>query len=269
MEVEPGLSFIQLNNVLKEKGFYFPLDAGPAATIGGMIANNASGTRALRYGAMRDNVISMQVVLSNGKVVTTSSLSRKTSAAYNLNALIVGSEGTLAIVCRATIKMHKIPTFIFSATFSCPNLRKCAEIVTSLIQQKEDGVELSSVSMLEILDEVMIEALNRRFKLGLPIEPTVYLEIGCNSQQSLKAQKEGLERLVEKSGGNNLKLYLEEEERDSLLKARKAALFCTEALRPDEKDLKICTTDTCVPISRLAEMMSETKEDLKKSFLFG
>eukprot|EP01091_Cochliopodium_minus_P016837 TRINITY_DN6429_c0_g1_i1.p1 TRINITY_DN6429_c0_g1~~TRINITY_DN6429_c0_g1_i1.p1 ORF type:complete len:513 (+),score=153.22 TRINITY_DN6429_c0_g1_i1:85-1623(+) len=269
VDVEPGISFPKLNSILKEKGYVFPIDAGPNATIGGMISTCASGTKAVRYGTMKENTISLDVILANGTRIKTSTKARKSSSGYDLTRLFVGSEGTLGVVVKATIKICKIPKAISACTVCFDSIEDACQVVIDLIQQKHDGVDINTISMVELMDDVMMRALNLRFNYKFVEKTTLYFEFGHNSQKILNEQEDAVRKICNIHNGSDLLFTKTEEERDILWKARKAALFATEILRPKEKGLKIWTTDVCVPISRLGECVSETKKELLNQRLFA
>ena len=255
--VEPGVTRKQLNEHLRDMGLFFPIDPGADASIGGMAATRASGTNAVRYGTMRENVLALAVVLADGRVIHTSKRARKSAAGYDLTRLFVGSEGTLGVITEVTLKLHGIPEAMSSAVCRFASLEGAINTVILTIQS---GVP---VARIELLDEVMMEAIRRYSKLDYPAAPTLFLEFH-GSTASVAEQAEAVQAIASDSGGEDFQWTTRPEERTKLWQARHDAGYAAKALRPN---CKIWPTDVCVPISRLAECILETKEDLKRSSL--
>eukprot|EP01128_Nolandella_sp_AFSM9_P007522 TRINITY_DN4149_c0_g1_i1.p1 TRINITY_DN4149_c0_g1~~TRINITY_DN4149_c0_g1_i1.p1 ORF type:complete len:499 (+),score=91.10 TRINITY_DN4149_c0_g1_i1:72-1499(+) len=256
--VQPGISFRELNRALKKHSLWFPLDAGPNATIGGMVSTNASGTKAVRYGPMRDNVLNLKAILVDGTVVRTAQRARKTSAGYDLTHLLIGSEGTLALVTEVTLRVRRIPAHITAALCSFETVKSAANVVMEMIQMD------FTIGMVEFLDELMIKATNMHFSTNFEEKPTLYFEFSAGTLSQAKEQEQIARDLCTKYGGSDFQFKFEEKEREDLWKIRKAALMASKELKPDAE---VWTTDVCVPISRLAECIVKTKEDIAKSFL--
>uniref|UniRef100_A0A6B2L311 D-lactate dehydrogenase (cytochrome) n=1 Tax=Arcella intermedia TaxID=1963864 RepID=A0A6B2L311_9EUKA len=272
--VQPGLSWNKLNRSLAEHGLYFPLDAGPDATIGGMVATSASGTKAVRYGTMKENVLSLRVILASGEVIRTSRRARKSVSGYDITKLFISSEGTLGIVTQITLKVYKIPPFRVAALIPFSELSDGAKAVSEIINKD------ISIGMVELMDDLMIKAINIKFptlfSTKIPEKPTLYLEFTGNSQEQLEYQQKEVSTICEKFGSGFVSFVSEEKERERLFTVRKSALFAAPALRnmkstgkPDDfcttSNTDVWTTDVCVPISNLARCMAETQADLKAS----
>ncbi|XP_002741494.1 putative D-lactate dehydrogenase, mitochondrial [Saccoglossus kowalevskii] len=260
--VESGVTRNMLNSYLRDTGLWFPIDPGADATVCGMCATSASGTNAVRYGTMRENVMNLQVVLANGSVIDTAGKgkrSRKTSAGYNLTNLFVGSEGTLGIITKATIRLHGIPESMVSAVCTFDTVQSAVDTVTQVMQC---GIP---VSRIEFLDEVMIDACNKYNNVDYKIAPTLFLEFQGNDKV-VDDQAKTVAELVEYNGGSDFTWAKDVDERNKLWKARHSAWYSTLALRPGAKGL---STDVCVPISKLPEVIVATKEDLKHSSVIG
>ena len=257
--VQPGVTREQLNTYLRDTGLFFPIDPGANASLGGMSATNASGTNAVRYGTMKDNVISLKVVMPNGEIVKTANKAKKSAAGYDLTRLIVGSEGTLGIITEITLKLYGIPEVIAGGRVTFPSIKDATEAVIMVIQS---GIP---VARIELLDEEQVKACNAYSKLDLPEEPLLLLEFH-GSEASVKEQSELFSEIATDFGGNNFEWTSNNEQRNKLWKARHDAYYATKSSKPDSEYI---ATDVCVPISRLSECILETQKDLKKYSLYG
>ncbi|HVL71229.1 MAG TPA: FAD-linked oxidase C-terminal domain-containing protein [Beijerinckiaceae bacterium] len=255
--VEPGVTRKELNEHLRDKGLFFPIDPGADASLGGMAGTRASGTNAVRYGTMKDNVLALTVVMPNGDVVRTARRAKKSSAGYDLTRLIVGSEGTLGIITEITLKLHGIPEAISAGVCPFPSIRAACEATILAIQT---GLP---VARIELLDEVMVRAANQYSKLALPETPMLFLEFH-GSDAGVKEQAERFGEIAAEYGGGPFDWATRVEDRNRLWQARHDAYWAAGALRPGAKSI---ATDVCVPISRLAECVDETKRDIEASGL--
>jgi D-lactate dehydrogenase (cytochrome) len=250
--VEAGVRREQLNEYLRDTGLFFPIDPGANATLGGMASTRASGTNAVRYGTMREAVLSLKVVTPEGKVITTARRARKSAAGYDLTRLYIGSEGTLGIITEVTLRLHPIPEVISSAVCGFETLEGAVDTVVQSIQL---GVPLARV---EILDDMQIRAVNRWSKMDLPEVTTLFFEFH-GSTAGVAEQIEMVGAVAQENGGGEFKWATLAEERNKLWKARHEAYYAAVNLRPGAIGW---TTDVCVPISRLPECIAETKKDL-------
>lgn len=241
--VQPGVTREALNTYLRDQGLFFPIDPGANASLGGMTATRASGTNAVRYGTMKDNVLSVEAVMADGTVIRTASRARKSSAGYDLTRLMVGSEGTLGLITEITLRLQGIPEAISAASCSFPTVEGACETVMAVIQY---GVP---VARIELLDALVVKALNSYSKLDLPETPLLLLEFH-GSQAGVAEQAETFGALADENGGTGYKATTTLEERNKLWQARHDAYWAMLALRPG---CKAVTTDVCVPISRLAD----------------
>ncbi len=255
--VQPGVTRKQLNEHLRDTGLFFPIDPGADASLGGMTATRASGTNAVRYGTMRENVLGLTAVLADGRVIRTARRARKSSAGYDLTRLFVGSEGTLGVITEITLRLYGVPEAISSAVCSFPDVDAAVNAVILTIQS---GVP---VARIELLDEVQMAAINAYSKLDYPEQPTLFLEFH-GSDAGVREQAEAVQEIAAEYGGGDFQWTANTEERSKLWQARHDAAYACLALRPGAK---AWATDVCVPISRLAECISETKRDLEGSFL--
>jgi D-lactate dehydrogenase (cytochrome) len=251
--VEAGVTRMQLIKALNNTGFTFFVDPGADATIGGMASTRASGTTAVRYGTMSENVLGLTVVLADGRVIKTGTRARKSSAGYDLTHLFVGSEGTLGILTEVILRLHPLPEAVTVAVCSFNDVRGAVETVIEGIQT---GLALARV---ELLDEKQVAAVNRYSKIDLPVLPTLFFEFHGMNGRDVKEQAEVLQSLAADHGGQNFNWKANLEEKDELWSARHNAYFAARALRPGAE---VMTTDVCVPISRLADCIAETKLDL-------
>jgi D-lactate dehydrogenase (cytochrome) len=255
--VEAGVSRKALNQHLRDTGLFFPIDPGADATLGGMAATRASGTNAVRYGTMRENVLSLEVVLPSGDVIRTARRARKSAAGYDLTRLYVGSEGTLGVITQVTVRLHGVPEAIRAAVCSFPTLEAAVETVVATIQA---GIAMARI---ELLDEVQIDAVNRYSKLDYPVAPTLMFEFH-GSAAAVKEQVEVVEALAQDHGGTGFAWAETNEARNRLWQARHDAYLAALALRPGCSGL---ATDVCVPISRLVECITETKREIEAAKL--
>lgn len=260
--VEPGVTRKALNSYLRETGLWFPVDPGADASLCGMAATSASGTNAVRYGTMRENVMNLEVVLADGSIIHTAGKNRrprKTAAGYNLTNLFVGSEGTLGIITKTTLRLYGVPEEMVSAVCSFSSVQAA---VDSTVQILQAGVPIARI---EFLDEVMIDACNRFSSLSYPVSPTLFLEFH-GSERSLEEQVNTTEDITQSNGGSDFQWARDVETRNRLWKARHDAWYAAQAMRPG---CKAYSTDVCVPLSRLPQIIVETKEDLTESRLTG
>jgi D-lactate dehydrogenase (cytochrome) len=257
--VEAGVTRERLNAHLRDLGLFFPIDPGADASLGGMAATRASGTNAVRYGTMRDNVLSLTVVLADGRVVRTARRARKSSAGYDLTRLFVGSEGTLGIITEVTLRLAGVPEAVSAAVCSFDTLDGAVDTVIRTIQL---GVP---VARLELLDDVQMDAVNRYSGLSHPVRDTLFLEFH-GSATGVREDAELVQQIAAEHGGSAFAWADGHEERRKLWAARHDAAWANKALRPG---CGLWATDVCVPISRLAECILETKRDLRESFLMA
>jgi D-lactate dehydrogenase (cytochrome) len=250
--VEAGVTRLQLNKALHNTGLTFPVDPGADATIGGMTATRASGTTAVRYGTMRENVLGLTVVLADGRVIKTGTRARKSSAGYDLTRLFVGSEGTLGVITEVTLRLHPLPEAVSAAVCSFDTIQGAVETVIATIQL---GVP---VARIELLDEVQLDAVNRYSKTSYPVAPTLFFEFHSDSARHVADQSDAVQALAAEHGGRGFQFATHLEDRAQLWQARHHAMYAAVALRPGAAPW---TTDVCVPISRLAECVVETKKD--------
>jgi D-lactate dehydrogenase (cytochrome) len=255
--VQPGVTRKQLNTYLRDIGLFFSVDPGADASIGGMTATRASGTNAVRYGTMRENVLALTVVLPDGQIIHTGSRARKSSAGYDLTRLFVGSEGTLGIFTEITVRLYGIPEATSSAICNFATIDGAVDTVITTIQS---GIP---VARIELMDEVQMDALNRYSKLNYPVAPTLLLEFH-GTEAGVIEQAEMVQAIAADHGGQDFKWATFAEERSKLWQARHDSLWAILALQPGKQAFP---TDVCVPISRLAECIAETKEDLATTWL--
>lgn len=253
--VQAGVTRKQLNEHLRDTGLFFPIDPGANASLGGMSATRASGTNAVRYGTMRENVLGLTVVLADGRVIKTGGRARKSAAGYDLTRLFVGSEGTLGIITEVTLKLYGIPEAISSAVCAFPTIKGAVDTVIQTIQV---GVP---VARIELLDEVQIDAVNKYSKLDYAVAPTLFFEFH-GTEAGVKEQAEMVAAIAAEHGGMEFAWATRPEDRSKLWQARHDAYYAALALRPGSKGWP---TDVCVPISRLADCILETKQDLAES----
>jgi D-lactate dehydrogenase (cytochrome) len=250
--VEPGITRKQLNEHLRDQGLFFPLDPGADASLGGMAATRCSGTNAVRYGTMKDNVLALKVVLANGELMTTARRAKKSSAGYDLTRLIVGAEGTLGVITELTLKLSGIPEAISAGVCPFPSVEAACNAAIATIQS---GVP---VARIELLDELQVKATNLYSKLALPEVPMLFVEFH-GSPAGVAEQSERFGEIAGDLGGGPFEWATKPEDRSRLWQARHDAYWAGRGLRPGAQAL---ATDVCVPISRLAECVTATQREI-------
>ena len=257
--VQPGVTREQLNTYLRDTGLFFPIDPGANASIGGMTATRASGTNAVRYGTMKDNVIALEVVTPDGQIIKTANKARKSSAGYDLTRLMVGSEGTLGITTEITLKLFGIPEVIAGGRVSFPTVKDATDAVIMTIQA---GIP---VARIEFMDTAQVKAVNNYSKTNLPEAPLLLVEFH-GSQSSVDEQSELFGEISSDFGGKDFEWTSNNEDRNKLWKARHDAYWSCRAVRPEAE---LYSTDVCVPISKLSDCITETIEDMEQNELIG
>jgi D-lactate dehydrogenase (cytochrome) len=257
--VEPGVMRKALNDYLRDLGLFFPIDPGADASLGGMAATRASGTNAVRYGTMRDNVLSLTAVMADGALLKTGNRARKSSSGYDLTRLLIGSEGTLGIITEVTLKLHGIPETILSAV--CP-FATIEGACNATIAAMQTGLPLARI---ELADEVQIKACNANSHLTLAEEPTLFLEFH-GTAASAREQVETFAEIAQSEEGGDFRWAERPEERTKLWQARHDAYWAARGLRPGAL---VVTTDVCVPISALAACLGETRADIERTGLLA
>ncbi len=256
--VQAGMTREQVNAELKGTGLFFPIDPGADATIGGMASTRASGTNAVRYGTMRDNVLGLTVVASDGRVIRTGGRARKSSAGYDLTRLFVGAEGTLGVITEIQLRLYGVPEAIVAAVCQFPDL---ASAVNTVITAMQTGIP---VARIELLDDVQMDACIRYSKLeGFEVKPTLFFEFH-GSPSGVREQSTAMQAISDEFGGSAYQWASQAEERSRLWKARHAAYYAALAMKPGTVGF---ATDACVPISRLADCILETRADIEQSGL--
>jgi len=250
--VEAGVTRKALNAHLRDTGLFFPIDPGADASLGGMAATRASGTNAVRYGTMRENVLGLTVVTADGRIVRTGGRARKSSAGYDLTRLFVGSEGTLGIITEIQLRLYGIPEAISAAVSSFADLKGAVDTVIAVIQS---GIP---VARIELLDALQMRAVNAYSKLDYPEQPTLFFEFH-GSPAGVEEQAQGAGELAEAFGGGGFRWATRPEDRTRLWAARHDVLWASKALRPGALTW---ATDVCVPISRLADCIMATRQDV-------
>ena len=259
VRVQPGITRKQLNAQLRDTGLFFPIDPGADASIGGMASTRASGTMAVRYGTMKDNVLGLEAVLADGRVIRTARRARKSAAGYDMTRLLVGAEGTLGVITEVTLKLHPQPEAISSAVCAFPDLKAAVDTAIAVIQS---GVP---VARIELLDAVMMRGMNLHAKLGMAEVPHLFFEFH-GSKSYVAEQAETAQALAGEFSGQGFAWATSPEERSRLWQARDNTLYAGLALRPGARAL---VTDVCVPISRLAECLVATADDITESDLIA
>jgi D-lactate dehydrogenase (cytochrome) len=258
--VQAGVTRRALDARLHPEGVFFSVDPGADATIGGMIATGASGTTTVRYGAMRENVLSITLVNARGEVVRTHSRARKSSAGYDLTRLMIGSEGTLGLICEATLRLHPIPEATVAAQCTFPNVEAAVQCVVRV------GQHAIPVARIELADELQIEAINRHDQTTFAVAPTLFIEFHGSSRADVEAQAGDTAEVAAEFGGSDFAWASDESERRRLWHARHRAMEATRAMRPGSGAL---TTDVCVPVSALAECITATQADIAEHRLMA
>ena len=255
--VQAGVTREQLNEHLRDTGLFFPIDPGANASIGGMTATRASGTNAVRYGTMRDNVLSLTVVTPDGKIIKTAHRARKSSAGYDLTRLFVGSEGTLGVITEIGLKLYGIPEAISAAVCAFPTVEAAVNTTIMTIQA---GIP---VARIELLDALQVRAVNAYSNMTYEEKPTLFFEFH-GTEAGVKEQAEFVQSVAEEFGGEGFQWATRAEDRTKLWAARHKAYYAALQLEPGKRGM---STDVCVPISRLAEAIMETREDCDASIL--
>jgi D-lactate dehydrogenase (cytochrome) len=257
--VEPGVTRKQLNEYLRDQGLFFPIDPGADASLGGMAATRASGTNAVRYGTMRENVVNLTAVMPDASVVKTGNRAKKSAAGYDLTRLLIGSEGTLGIITELTLRLHGIPEEIAAGVVPFETVEGACNATILTIQT---GIPIARI---ELLDALMVKACNAYSKLSLPEVPTLFVEFH-GTAAGVKEQADQFAAIVADCGGGEFAWATRPEERTRLWQARHDAHWAARALRPEAQGV---ATDACVPISRLAECVAETEADIAASGLIA
>ncbi|HMG58735.1 MAG TPA: FAD-linked oxidase C-terminal domain-containing protein [Burkholderiales bacterium] len=253
--VQAGVTRKQLNEHIRHTGLFFPIDPGADATLGGMTATRASGTNAVRYGTMRENVLALTVVLADGRVITTSRRSRKSAAGYDLTRLFVGSEGTLGIITEITVRLYAVPEAMSAATCSFPDI---AGAVNTVIQTLQAGIP---IARSEALCATTMKAINAYSKTAYREQPALFLEFH-GTQAGVEEQAKLVQDIAHENGGMDFEWTTKAEDRSRLWTARHQAYFACLQLRPGSRAV---STDVCVPISRLTECIVETSKDIARA----
>jgi len=252
--VQPGVTREQLNEDLRATGLFFPVDPGANASLGGMAATRASGTTAVRYGTMRENVMALEVVMADGRIIRTGTRARKSSAGYDLTKLFVGSEGTLGIITEITLRLQGQPEAVSAATCTFPDIDSAVNTVISTIQM---GIPIARI---EFVDEMMARGFNISQGAKLPELPHLFVEFH-GSKNGVKEQAETFGEIVTDMGGSDFEWSTKAEDRAALWKMRHNAYYAQKALRPGKR---VQNTDVCVPISRLAEAVNFARKERKR-----
>ena len=253
--VQPGITREALNNYLRDIGLFFPIDPGANASLGGMAATRASGTNAVRYGTMKDNILALEAVMADGRIIRTGTRAKKTSAGYDLTRLLIGSEGTLGLITELTVKLQGIPEAIAGGICSFPSVEAACNTVITTIQY---GIP---VARIELLDSVQVRACNRYSGLELPEETLLLLEFH-GTKHGVGEQSEMFGEIATEYTPHEFKWTTDQEERTKLWKARHDAFWAAMALVPGGIAM---STDVCVPISRLAECVEDTRRDIEET----
>lgn len=256
--IEPGVTRQQLNAFLRDQGLFFPVDPGAECTIGGMAATRASGTNAVRYGTMRENVISVTAVMADGTIVRTAGRARKSSAGYDLTRLLVGSEGTLGIITELTIRLYGIPEAVSAATCTFPDVASAVGTVVAAIQC---GIP---VARAEFLDGRTMKAINRHFKADFAETPTLFFEFH-GTKAGVAEQAQQVEEIAKSLNGANFQWASGQEELNRLWHVRHNVHYAVQGMRPGAR---VWGTDVCVPLSQLTELMRSTHADTQDASFY-
>ena len=259
--VQPGVTRKQLNGYFRATGLFFPIDPGADASLGGMASTRASGTNAVRYGTMRENVLALQIVTADGRLMRLGRRSRKSSAGYDLVKLFVGSEGTLGIITEITLRLYGIPQ-VDGVGDTAPSDNSLEGAVNTVIQTIQSGIP---VARIELMDTATVDTVNKYSKLSLPLKSTLMLEFH-GTEASAKEQAEMVQALAAENGGGDFAWTGQAEERTKMWQARHDAAWAAKAAKPG---WGMWATDVCVPISRLAECILETQKDIVASDLYA
>ena len=257
--VQAGVTRKQVNHHLRNSGLFFPIDPGADASLGGMTATRASGTNAVRYGTMRENVLGLTVVTAEGRILRTGTRARKSAAGYDLTRLFVGSEGTLGVITEIQLRLQGIPEAMSAAVCSFDLMEGAVNTVIFTIQM---GIPVARV---ELVDEVQIDAINRYSDLDYPVKPALFFEFH-GTPASVAEQAERVGEIADENGGSNFQWATKEQDRQKLWEARHNGYYAALALRPGCRGWP---TDVCVPISRLAECILETQQDVREQGLLA
>ena len=257
--VQAGVTRKQVNHHLRNSGLFFPIDPGADASLGGMTATRASGTNAVRYGTMRENVLGLTVVTAEGRILRTGTRARKSAAGYDLTRLFVGSEGTLGVITEIQLRLQGIPEAMSAAVCSFDSMEGAVNTVIFTIQM---GIPVARV---ELVDEVQIDAINRYSDLDYPVKPALFFEFH-GTPASVAEQAERVGEIADENGGSNFQWATKEQDRQKLWEARHNGYYAALALRPGCRGWP---TDVCVPISRLAECILETQQDVREQGLLA
>jgi D-lactate dehydrogenase (cytochrome) len=257
--IQPGITRKALNEYLRDQGVFFPIDPGADASLGGMAATRCSGTNAVRYGTMKDNVLSLKVVTASGELMTTARRAKKSSAGYDLTRLFVGSEGTLGVITELTLKLSGIPEAISGGICPFPSVEACCNAAILTIQS---GIPIARI---ELLDALQVRAVNLYSKLNLRETPMLFLEFH-GTEAGVAEQSERFGDIAQELGGGPFEWTTRPEERTRLWEARHNVAFAASTLR---RGASLIATDVCVPLSRLADCVTETQRDIEASKLIA
>lgn len=256
--VQPGLTRLQLNDIINRQGLHFPIDPGADATIGGMVATNASGTTAVKYGSMRDQVLDLEVVLANGKIIHTGTRAKKSSSGYHLSGLFSGSEGTLGIITEITLRLHGIPEHVVAARCTFDDISSCAEAAQMIL--------LSGIPVLrmELIDDQSIAAINAYGDYDIPIAHSLFFEF-AGTKAGVEEEAATAQELMRELGCNHWETANTSKERAQLWKARHEMAYAYRHV----KGVAVTGADVCIPISKLPEMVDFARELIEESGLKG
>ena len=257
--VQAGVTRKALNAALRDQGLFFPIDPGADASLGGMAATRASGTNAVRYGTMRENVMGLTVVLADGRVIKAGTRARKSSAGYDLTRLFVGSEGTLGIITEVQLRLYGIPDRMAAGICAFPSVEACCEATIEAIQM---GIP---VARIELVDAEHIKAINAYSRLMMPVAPTLFVEFH-GTKAGVTEQSQMFSAIAKSHGGADISWATREEDRLRLWQARHDVFWATKSLMPGKE---VFSTDVCVPISKLAQCVRETEHDLANAGIYG